>query len=274
MPSTERETRLYHQAQSAGAIRPYDDTAQDEAEIDLVELFYFLLAKLRWIILVALLGAVLAGVYTFFVQTPMYEATAKLYVTNTRDSAINLSDLQIGTYLTKDYQEVFSTWEVHEMVVRNLGLNYTYKQLQSKLSVSNPKDTRILHITIKSPSPSEASILANEYAAVAKKYIFDIMSTEEPNILSVALQPTVPVSPNKSRTVMLGFILGGLLMAGLFVVRFIMDDKVKTPDDIAKYSGLVTLAVIPSMKLDRAAKPPGTAAKGQSMPVGQTRGRK
>lgn len=268
MPSTERKDRLSQPqvADSLAAIIPYDDAAQDETEIDLIELFYFLLAKLRWIILVALLGALLAGVYTFMLTTPMYEATAKLYVTNSRDSAINLSDLQIGTYLTKDYQEVFSTWEVHEMVVQNLGLKYNYKQMQDMLSVSNPKDTRILYITIKSSSPSEAAVLANEYASVAKKYIFDTMSADEPNVLSVALQPTRPVSPNKTRTVMLGFILGGLLMAGIFVLRFVMDDKIKTPDDIAKYGGMVTLAVIPAMsdrKADRTAPPKRPAAPGQ-----------
>ena len=272
MPSTQNDNKLLRQpAELSAAIKPYEDTAQEETEIDLIELFYFLLSKLRWIILVALLAAVAAGAYTFLIQTPIYEATSKLYVTNSKDSAINLSDLQIGTYLTNDYQEVFRTWEVHEMVVKNLGLDYTYTQLQNMLSVSNPKDTRILYITVKSPSAAMASILANEYAAVAKKYIYETMSTEEPNILSVALQPTHPVSPNKTRTVMLGFILGGMLMAGIFVAGFVMDDKVKTPDDILKYSGLVTLAVIPTVKAIKSARAGGS--KSPSMPVGQIRGR-
>lgn len=272
MPSTQNDFGLRQQpAVPPAAIKPYDDSAQEETEIDLIELFYFLLSKLRWIILAAILAAVAAGVYTFFFQTPIYEATSKLYVTNSKDSAINLSDLQIGTYLTNDYQEVFRTWEVHEMVVKNLGLDYTYTQLQNMLSVSNPKDTRILYITVKSPSAAMASILANEYATVAKKYIYETMSTEEPNILSVALQPTHPVSPNKTRTVMLGFILGGMLMAGIFVAGFVMDDKVKTPDDILKYSGLVTLAVIPAL---RANKPVKTGRqKEPPLPVGQIRGR-
>lgn len=271
MPSTQNDTRLQQQAELSAAIKPYEDTAQEETEIDLIELFYFLLSKLRWIILAALLAAAAAGVYTFFFQTPIYEATSKLYVTNSKDSAINLSDLQIGTYLTNDYQEVFRTWEVHEMVVKNLGIDYTYTQLQNMLSVSNPKDTRILYITVKSPSAAMASVLANEYATVAKKYIYDTMSTEEPNILSVALQPTRPVSPNKTRTVMLGFILGGMLMAGIFVAGFVMDDKVKTPDDILKYAGLVTLAVIPVHRTGKPARAGGP--KNPSMPVGQIRGR-
>ena len=50
---------------------------------------------------------------------------------------------------------------------------------------------------------------------------------------------------NKTRNVLLGFILGGLLGAGIITVRMLLDDKYKTAEDIRKYTGLVTLAVIP-----------------------------
>lgn len=240
-PETEQRRRL------AGASTS-TDRDDSGTEIDLVELFYRLLENAKYIILATVLCGLAAGIYTFGFQTPQYQATAKLYVTNQKDSAINLSDLQIGSYLTSDYQEVFKTWEVHEMVIKNLGLSYTYSQLQSMLSVTNPKDTRILHITVTSDSAIEATNIANEYASVAQKYISTVMATEEPNILSVALQPTVPVSPNKTRTVMLGLVLGALLSMALITVQFMMDDKIKTADDIAKYAALPTLAVVPILK--------------------------
>jgi len=62
-----------------------------------------------------------------------------------------------------------------------------------------------------------------------------------------------------------------MLMAGIFVAGFVMDDKVKTPDDILKYSGLVTLAVIPALRANKPVKAGGP--KNPSMPVGQIRGR-
>lgn len=94
-----------------------------EQEVDLVELFFRLLENWKYIFLAALVGAIFSGIYTFQFVTPIYEATSKLYVTNSGDSAINLADLQIGTYLASDYQEVFKTWEVHEMVIANLNLS-------------------------------------------------------------------------------------------------------------------------------------------------------
>jgi capsular polysaccharide biosynthesis protein len=55
------------------------------------------------------------------------------------------------------------------MVIKNLGLSFTYPQLQSMLSITNPKDIRILHITVTSDSVIEAINIANEYASVAQK---------------------------------------------------------------------------------------------------------
>ena len=114
----------------------------EDDEINIVELLYRWIEKWKIIALASLLGALIAAVYTFCFITPMYTATSKLYVVNTKDSAINLSDLQIGNYLASDYTEVFSNWHVHEMVLQRLGLDYTYSQLAGMVSVKNPKDTR------------------------------------------------------------------------------------------------------------------------------------
>lgn len=221
--------------------------AERETEIDLVELLYHLLDHVKYIIAAALVGAVIAAIVTFFFTTPLYEATSKLYVVNSKDSAINLSDLQIGSYLTSDYQEVFKTWEVHEKVLRNLGLNYTYKQLEGLLKISNPSNTRILNITAQSADPKEATLLANEYARVAQGYIKEKMATDSPNILSEALTPVVPVSPNKSQNILLGFLAGAALSIGILVVMFVLDDKLKTAEDLRKFVGISTLGVVHEM---------------------------
>jgi capsular polysaccharide biosynthesis protein len=117
--------------------------------------------------------------------------------------------------------------------------------MRSKLSVTNTTNTRMLDISATSPSPSEAAAIANEYAKVASEYIHETMAIDKPNIMSVALEPTNPISPNRTRNIALGFILGGLAAAGIVIFRYLMDDKLKTPEDIRQYTGLVTLAVVP-----------------------------
>lgn len=219
--------------------------SDEEMTIDLMDLMYRLLGNWKLIVGLALVFAVLMGIYTFYFVTPMYEATSTIYVLSRSDSAINMADLQIGTALTQDYIKVFDMWEVHEEVISRLDLPYTYEEIQDMLTVTNTSNTRMLDITIKDASPEEAALIANEYARVVSQFIADTMSTDKPSIMSVALVPANPVSPNKTRNIMIGFLLGALLAAGIVTVRFIMDDKYKTADDIRKYTGLVTLAVVP-----------------------------
>ena len=216
-----------------------------ESELDLLELIFCLLERWKLIAISALLCAAIAAVYALYFAVPIFEARAKIYVLTSKDSAVNLADLQIGAMLAMDYPEVFKTWEVHEMVRTNLGLDYTYKQLQDMLTITNPDGTRILYITVRSPLPNEATSIANEYATVSQRFIAEVMATEQPNIFSVALVPSNPIGPGKTVTVALGFLIGGFLAVALIFISFLLDDRIKTVDDISKYASMPTLAIIP-----------------------------
>lgn len=214
-------------------------------EIDLVELAVHFLKKWKIIVCTTLLGAVISAVYTFCIVTPLYEASSTLYVLNRNDSVINFSDLQLGSALAKDYVKVFDMWEVHEEVISNLELPYSYKEIREMLKIVNDADTRMLEIHVTSPDAQEAANIANEYAKVSRDYIADTMATEKPNIMSVALVPVKPVSPNGALNLVLGSGLGMFLACAYIAVLFVLDDKYKTVEDIRKYTGLTTLAVIP-----------------------------
>lgn len=225
---------------------------EEETTIDLIELMYRLLAGWKLIASLALLCAIAVGIYTFSFVTPMYQATSTIYVLSRKDSAINMSDLQIGTALTSDYIKVFSMWEVHEEVISNLNLPYTYTEMRDMLTVTNDSNTRMLDLTITSPDPEEAAAISNEYAKVASQYIAETMSTDKPNIMSVALVPSNPVSPNKTRNILMGFMAGFVLGAGIITVQMLTNDTYKTAEEIRKYTGLETLAIIPLEGQDNA----------------------
>lgn len=218
---------------------------REMATIDLIELIYWLADHVRRILAAALAGAMLMALYSFVIASPVYKATSVLYVLNSSDSAINLSDLQIGSYLTSDYREVFDMWEVKEMVLQRLDLDYSYGKLGSMLEVSNPTNTRMLYITVSSESPEEAAQMANAYAEVAREYISATMQTDTPSLMSQALTPTSPVLPRKKLNLFLGAVAGAFLMTLVLMVQFILDDKLKTNEDIARYLQTPVLAVVP-----------------------------
>lgn len=242
----------------------------DKETIDLLELLYALLGKWREIAAATVACALIAAIGVLFFVTPKYQASSTIYVISRKDSAINISDLQIGTALTDDYIQVFHMWEVQEKVISNLDLPYTYSQLDKMLSVTNASNTRMLEIIVTSESAQEAADIANEYAEVVQDYIAKKVVTDKPSIMSTALVPTVPVSPNKTKSILLGALLGFAVSAGVIVVITLLDDTYKTTEDIKKYTGLVTMAVIPLEKSDEPKHQRADKQIGLKLPGGKT----
>ena len=216
-------------------------------------MFYRFLEKIHWIIICAIIGAVIAGVIVFKFITPIYEATAKIYIVGS-DTTISLSDLQIGSNLAADYQEVFKNWHVHEMVDKRLNLDYSYSKLMDMISISNPQNTHVIYVKVKSPDPEEAKVVADTYAQVAKEFIAAKMDMREPNIFEEAKMPDKPVTPKKVRDIIIGFAIGALLAMVIIAIKFFSDDRIMTSEDITKVGNLATLGMIPLQDFDHNAE--------------------
>ena len=212
---------------------------------DLPGFFRYLVKRIRILAGVTLAVFLCTLVYVFAIATPIYEATSQLYVVNSQDSVVNLSDLQIGSYLASDYQWIFKTWEVNQLVIENLQLPYSVEEIKEMLTVTNPSNTRILLLTFASENAAEAAAVANEYAVVASQYISDYMLTTKPSIISIALEPLKPARPKKLLVVAVGTLLAGIVCVWCLFIAFLYSDKIKTADDVKKHMGTEPLAVIP-----------------------------
>ena len=74
-----------------------------EEEIDLVWLAYALLRRIWLILIAAVVTACLVAGYTFFKIEPTYSSTSTMLVLTKETTLTSLTDLQIGSTLTKDY---------------------------------------------------------------------------------------------------------------------------------------------------------------------------
>lgn len=126
--------------------------------------------------------------------------------------------------------------------------NNSYKALKSCITLDNPTDTRILNVSVTYPDAEKAKAIVDELANVASSYIGDKMEVIPPKIIEDGEIPTVQTSPSMSKNTMLGLLAGLILSAGIVVVITIMNDSIKTEDDIEKYLGISTLAVVPDRK--------------------------
>lgn len=218
----------------------------DAVEIDLVELFYYLRHKLVWLILAVILGGMTAGVISCYLVTPKYEATAKVYmVSASSDSLINLSDLNLGTSLSADYEEMLRIRPVYEKILEELELDYTYEDFMKLIDISTVGNTRVLQIAVETKDPEESKNIANLLAENAENYLPDLMETSEPNVAEYAILPEEPSSPNIMMNTVIGAIAALVLLCGSFTVKFVMDDTFKSADDIERIFGVMPLTVIP-----------------------------
>ena len=218
----------------------------DEVEIDLLGLCLMLLHHLPVILPAALLTALCAFLYTSLLISPTYQSTTQVYILNRTDSdTITYNDVQLGTQLTSDYAQLIKSRYVLEEVIQTMNLPLSYEGLSGMISVSTPEDTRIIAITVTDTDPVRAMEIANAVREAASEHIMNVMDIQAVNVVETANLPTYASGPNTTRNILLGGMLGAVLAAGILVVRYLLDDTIKTTEDVEKYLGLSVLAVIP-----------------------------
>lgn len=218
---------------------------EDIVEIDLQELFGLLVHWL-WVIVICGIAAGAVGfAVSFFVLTPQYESTTKVYILNKTADNLTYNDLQTGTQLTKDYTQLIKSREVLETVIATCGLDEKYDAFAKRVRVEALPDTRIIAITVTDESPAMAKLLASEICKVASEHIKNVMDLQAVNIAEEAYLPEGPSSPSVVKWTVVGALVGIFLSAMIIILRSLMDDTVKTSEDIEKYLELSTLAMIP-----------------------------
>lgn len=221
---------------------------QQNDVIDLKELF-FVYVKKWWLLLIgALAGAAIAFSVSRFLITPEYESTAMLYVLSKTTSVTSMVDFQLGDALAGDFSVIAKSNPVIDQAVEQIrektGKNYTRSQVLNMISVNN-QETRILVIKAVSTDPEDASIVANCVADATKDQMANITKSDPPTTVEDAKPAKAPVSPNIVKNTEKGFLLGLVLILAILTLQTVMNDNIKTAEDVQNYLGLNTLVVVP-----------------------------
>ncbi len=233
-------------------------TSDAEYTIDLVEVFYLLLGNIWKIIICMVIGGTIAFGYTKLFVDPTYLASSKIYVVSaSNNSVINLSDLQVGSQLTQDYQELLLSRPILQDVIKNLNLEMDYKELEKTISITNTSGTRILAINVTTTNAQTSADIANEMAKQATVYLPKIMETESPNIVESAVAPSKMANPSYSKNTIIGMLLGMVAICGVLIIKYVANDTVVTAEDVERYFGVMPLGSIPEYTDDKKKKKKG-----------------
>lgn len=214
-------------------------------EIDLVELFLAIRRRILMVIACALVGANIAALVTQFLLAPQYTSTSKMLVLTKETTISSLADLQIGSQLTNDYTILIQSRPVLQEVIDNLDLAVDYKALREHLNIANPNQSRILEISITDRDPVMAKQIVDELSNVAADYISEKMEVTRPNIIEEGEIPLIKSSPSMRKNVLVGALIGALLAMAYICMGVIMNDAIMDEEDVERYLGLSTLALVP-----------------------------
>ena len=216
-------------------------------EIDVLALLHKLWTKKLLILFTAFYFAAFSFLGTYFFIQPTYTSTTRIYVVNQATDNKNLSaqDLQAGTYLVNDYKEIITSNDVLSEVIKDEKLNLSEAELSKMVSVNIPTDTRLISISVKAKTGQDAQVLANKVREVASKKIKNVTKVDGVTTLGEAKLPSSPSSPNIKRNVLLGAILGGFVAIVAVLVREVLDDRIRRPEDVEDVLEMTLLGIVP-----------------------------
>lgn len=220
-----------------------------DIEIDIMQILRLIMSKIWIIVLVSVIAALIAFIGTKMFITPLYQSTAKLYIINRQnDTNTTYNDVMSSAQLVKDYKVLVNSQPVVSQVMSQLNLDMTESQLISEISCAIESDSRVLIITVTDKDAYMAKKIVDAVADISAEKITTVMKIEGVNIIEYGRQPESPSSPNVKMNTLLGFLVGMFITIAVIVIRYMLDDSIKNADDVERYLGVSTLALLPVTK--------------------------
>ncbi|MCD7903865.1 MAG: Wzz/FepE/Etk N-terminal domain-containing protein [Oscillospiraceae bacterium] len=220
--------------------------------IDLLGLFSECIRRWWLIALCTLLAGTAMYAYTYFLVTPLYQSTVKMYVNNNSD--VNISSLSISTgdlsasiQLVDLYAVILDTKDTLDVVIDEADLDMDYTQLQGMLSTKAVNDTQVFAVTVTDADPARAELIASTIGNVLPGVIEDIVNSTEAKIVEHAIVPSARSSPSYTNNTMRGCLLGFVFAVAIITVMFLTDTTIKNDSDVLRICDTAILAYIPNL---------------------------
>lgn len=225
-------------------------------ELDLKELFSMFWAKKTEIILITLIFMVIGIIYSYAFVTPEYKSTTSLLLATVSDNqqtsstAITQTDLTLNSNLVSTYSELIKRTTVLKEVIDNLDIdNLNEDTLKHDITVSAVSDTELIEIAVVNKNATYASQIANEIANVFTKKVGEYYNINNVHVIDKAEIEEEPYNINHMKDIVIFAFIGIVISAVKVLIGNMLDNTVKTEQDIEKTTGLLVLAQIPEFEM-------------------------
>ncbi len=210
-------------------------------EINLKELFRFLLSKIKIIILCMLIVMLVGFIYVYFLLTPMYHSSTTLILVsdnNNTNSSMVQSDINLNKNLVSTYSEIVKSRTVLKQVIKELDLDMTVKELSKLIEVELVENTEIIRIEVSNKSNKLAKKIVTTTANTFMKEVQNIYNLTNVAIVDKAYLEKEPYNINLVKQMIIFAVLGFGLGTLIAFLIFYFDTSIKSASDIEEKLGL------------------------------------
>ncbi|MFL0163646.1 YveK family protein [Candidatus Clostridium helianthi] len=226
-----------------------EENIRIEESIRIEEIINILLKRWKMILSITLLATLTAGIVSFFVIAPKYEASTKVFIgkekTDSKDQNYNNSDIQMYQQLLKTYAEVIKTNALVEKAINAEGFDLTSKDVLAGLTVTPAANTQILEITYISKDRNLSKEVLDSITNQFIKTSTDLIPNGNVKIVEPAELPENPASPNKKLNIAIAFLLGLMVSVGLSFLLEFLDSTFKSKEQLEQILGVPVIGAIP-----------------------------
>ena len=227
---------------------------ESENVINLLDIFNVLRMRWLYILISGILLAAISFCYFSFFVPEQYSASAQLFIdirkvsSEGKDTYINSTHITTAKELASTYAHIIETNIVLDEVIDELDLNMNMGALASKINISIIEDTPVLRVSVIDTDYNRALKIVTKVIEVAPDVINAKIDSGKLIAIDKPTVSTTPVSPNITRNTLIAFIVGAGICYGIFLFIRMIDNKIKTPDDIQRVLDMPFLGVIPSLE--------------------------
>ncbi len=224
--------------------------------ITLGDLWDIFLRRL-WVLLLAAVitvAAAFTGITLTFV--PRYESVATLYILQQNQTTPdkNYEDFNLALKVVNDCTHLIKSHSVLDSVIKDLDLDISYQELYKSIKITNPTDTRILEVVVESDSPQKAKLIVDTICSIGTDKITEAMGFEQVNFYEKGVLNESPSNATSFLMYMIIGILAIVVTYAVFLIRYILDDNIRTDEDIKNYLDVSILGDIPNFDETRKKK--------------------
>lgn len=226
---------------------PSNDLNEME-EIDLLELFRAVLKYIKLIIVLCILFGVGGFFGTKLLIAPTYTASTSIYLTPqiSESGSLDYNSQMANSKLVTNAVNLLTQNNIMSEVAKDVGLE-SADSVKKLVSVSNESNTEIITVTATTTDPKLSKDIANGTVDTFIKTMQKNLNVRNIEIVDKAKLSYVPSGPNAKKNGVLAAAVGFVLGAGYAVLRYLLDNRLRTKEEAEKYLGIPVFCEIPEL---------------------------